>query len=438
MEPIFRLAGGPGESNVAGFSVVSWFIENHDIVLVGYRGMDGTVRLDCPEVVEVMKSSGQGDMLSDSALDESSAAYARCAERLQNEGIELKGYTVTELIDDIEAARVGLGYERINLLSSSFGTNVARIYAYMYPESIYRSAMIAVDTPGATIHEPQLVDELIQSYADLCAQDAECSARTDDLAETIRNVSQDMPERWLFFSINPGLVKVGTYNFFENTTEAPKIIDTWLAAAGGDPSGMAMLTLTGPRMFGNASIWGHNAAMRASLGQFDPSRDYRDELNPTDSIMGSPASTAAFAGYTAWPANLIPEEYRQVQPSDVETLLVSGNIDSDTPVQFTRDELLPTLNNGQHVVLSEFGHGEFLVLQPEASKRLLTSFYDTGVADDSLFTYHPVDFYVGILSSFPNLAKLILMVPVLVIVILVVLVWFIVRLVRRRRAKIGA
>jgi hypothetical protein len=191
-------------------------------------------------------------------------------------------------------------------------------------------------------------------------------------------------------------------------------------------------------MFGNASIWGHNAAMRASLGQFDPSRDYRDELNPTDSIMGSPASTAAFAGYTAWPANLIPEEYRQVQPSDVETLLVSGNIDSDTPVQFTRDELLPTLNNGQHVVLSEFGHGEFLVLQPEASKRLLTSFYDTGVADDSLFTYHPVDFYVGILSSFPNLAKLILMVPVLVIVILVVLVWFIVRLVRRRRAKIGA
>ena len=53
-EPIFRLAGGPGLSNVTGFSVVSWFIENHDIVLVGYRGMDGAIRLDCPEVVKVM------------------------------------------------------------------------------------------------------------------------------------------------------------------------------------------------------------------------------------------------------------------------------------------------------------------------------------------------------------------------------------------------
>jgi len=430
-EPIFRLTGGPGRSNVSGSSVVSWFIENHDIVFVGYRGMDGTVRLDCPDVVEVMKGAGQGDMLSNTALDESSAAYARCAERLQNEGIDLAGYTVTELIDDIEAARVGLDYEPINLISDSFGTNVARIYAYMYPESIYRSVMIAVDTPGATIHEADVVDELIQAYADLCTQDAECSARTDDLAETIQTVSDNMPARWLFFPINPGLVKVGTYNFFESTTEAPKIIDSWLAAAEGDPSGMAILTLIGPNMFANASIWGHNAALRSSLGQIDPARDYRIELNPPDSIMGSPASTAAFTGYAAWPGNFISEEYRQIQPSDVETLLVSGNIDADTPVQFARDELLPSLSNGQHVILSEFGHGEFLALQPEASKHLLTSFYDTGIADDSLFTYHPVDFHVGL--GYPALAKILIASVVLLPLGLLLLVWFIVRKVRRRR-----
>jgi pimeloyl-ACP methyl ester carboxylesterase len=431
-EPIFRLTGGPGRSNVSGSSVVPWLIENHDFVLVGYRGMDGTVRLDCPEVVDVMKGAGQGDMLSDKALDESSIAYARCAARLQNVGIDLSGYTVTELIDDIEAARVGLDYERINLISDSFGTNVASIYTYMYPESIYRSVMIAVDTPGATIHEPEVVDNLIRSYADLCTQDAKCSARTDDLAEMMRTVSKDMPARWLFFPINPGLVKAGTYNFFESTTEAPKIIDTWLAAAEGDPSGMAVFSLLGPNMFANASVWGHNAALRSSLGQFDPARDYRIDLNPHDSIMGSPASTAAYAEYTAWPATLIPEEYRKVQPSDVETLLVSGNLDSDTPVQFARDELLPSLSNGQHIILSEFGHGEFLALQPEASKHLLTSFYDTGVGDDSLFTYHPVDFYVGL--GYPAMAKLGLAAIVLVVVALVVIVWFIVRKVHHRRA----
>jgi hypothetical protein len=243
-----------------------------------------------------------------------------------------------------------------------------------------------------------------------------------------------MPKRWLFLPVNAGLVKAGTYNFLERSTEAPMIVDTWLAAAEGDPSGMAILTLLGPRMFARASVWGHNAALRSSLGQFDPAWDYRSELNPSDSIMGSPASTAAYTGYAAWPANYIPEAYRQVQLSDVETLLVSGSVDFNTPAQYARDELLPTLRNGQQVILSEYGHGEFLSLEPEASKRLLTSFYDTGVADDSLFTYHPVDFSVGF--GYPEQAKLALGVVVLVPLLLVALVWFIVR--RRRASQVSS
>jgi hypothetical protein len=74
-------------------------------------------------------------------------------------------------------------------------------------------------------------------------------------------------------------------------------------------------------------------------------------------------------------------------------------------------------------VHSEYGHGEFLGLQVEASKHLLTSFYDTGVADDSLFTYHPVDFHVGL--GYPVMAKLGLAIIVLVIAGVGALIWFI-------------
>jgi hypothetical protein len=101
-------------------------------------------------------------------------------------------------------------------------------------------------------------------------------------------------------------------------------------------------------------------------------------------------------------------------------------------VQFARDELLPSLSNGQQIILSEFGHGEFLSRQPGASKRLLTSFYDTGVADGSLYTYHPVDFAVGL--GYPAVAKPIVAAIVLVIAGLVALAWFIARRMRRRRA----
>ena len=83
---------------------------------------------------------------------------------------------------------------------------------------------------------------------------------------------------------------------------------------------------------------------------------------------------------------------------------MGGNIDYSTPVQFATDELLPFLSNGEQVILSEFGHtGDVWGLQPEATVRLLTSFYGTGVADASLYTYQPMDFHVEF--GFPEMAK---------------------------------
>ncbi len=429
-EPIFRFAGGPGNSNMM-FSLAPWFIENHDVVMVGYRGIDGSVALDCPEVSKVFRAS-RGDMLSESALDEMSATFIACAERLGDKGIDIDGYTASEIIDDMEAARTALGYEQVNLFSWSWGTTLARVYATTYPDRIHRSVMISVDTPGAIIHEPQVVDEMIEQYADLCAQDTECSARTDDLAQTMREVSHNMPERWLFLPVNAGLVKVLTYNFFESPAGAAEIIDVWLSAAEGDPSGMAALSLVGPFIYANASNWGHNTAIRASMGQFDPARDYRVELNPPDSIIGSPVTIICYAQYGVWPVKPIPEEYRQVQPSDVETLLVSGNIDFDTPAEFAAEELLPSLSKGQQVIVSEYGHvSDILWHQPEALEHLVTNYYATGAADDSLYVYKPVDLSVGF--GYPEQAKLVVGAMALVPIGLAVLAWIVIK--RKRRAR---
>jgi hypothetical protein len=65
---------------------------------------------------------------------------------------------------------------------------------------------------------------------------------------------------------------------------------------------------------------------------------------------------------------------------------------------------------------------------------LLTTFYDTGVADDSLFTYQPMNFDVGM--GFPAMAKLVLTAIVLLIAIVVAMAWHIARRVRRRAQDI--
>ena len=54
--PVFRLEGGPGITNMK-FSKASRIAGNHDVVLDGDRGVDGSVRLDCPEVVSTLKRS---------------------------------------------------------------------------------------------------------------------------------------------------------------------------------------------------------------------------------------------------------------------------------------------------------------------------------------------------------------------------------------------
>jgi len=431
-EPIFVLPGGPGLPNY-GTSRISWFIDEHDVVIVGYRGVDGSVQLDCSEVSAHIKNL-PGDMLGEASMENMIDAYARCAEGLESEGVDLRGYTVVEVIDDLDDARLALGYGKINLFSVSYGTRLAMIYAWRYPESIYRSAMVAVNPPGHMFYyAPEMIDEQLAYYASLCAQDPKCSAQTDNLAETIRTVSQNMPDRWWGFPINRGMIRAASFESLSDTQAAAKVFDTWLAAAKGDYSGMAMLSLAGPMMFADATVWGENIAKAASA-DYEMTRELRANMNLAASILGSPRSEMA-AGAAGWAVNIIPEEYQSVQPSAVETLLVSGSIDLWTPSQFAEDELLPSLSKGQHVVVAESGHAEMLWGQPEASEKLLSSFFDMGEADDSLFTYQPWVYNVGL--GFPVIAKTILAVGILIVTFILIVMRKLVLRLATTRTRLG-
>lgn len=423
-EPIFFLEGGPGLSNM-GPKPPALGLVNHDFVMVGYRGVDGSVVLDCPEVSGAFKGVG-GDLLSVESRANLGDAASQCAQRLQAEGVDLDGYTILEVVADLETARAGLGYERVNLGSLSYGTRIAQIYAYLHPDRIHRSVMLGVNPPGHFVWEPGTIDAQLEYYARLCAQDAECSARTPDLAETMRQVAHNLPERWLFIPVDPGKVKLVTFSQLFDRGTAAIIFDAYLAAEAGDPSGLALMSVLSDLVIPTGYTWGDFFAKGISA-DYDTSRDYASKMNPPESILGSPISLLVFDRVPGnWPTNAIPAELRQVHPSDVETLLVSGSVDFSTPAEFAADELLPYLANGKQVVLAEMGHVNDLGrLQPEATARLLTSFYDTGVADDSLYTYAPMDF--GVPLGFPALAKIVLGIGLLLIAVVGMVIWFIVR-----------
>jgi len=350
---------------------------------------------------------------------------------------------MVEVIEDMENARTALGYDRINLLGESYGTRVEMIYEWMHPNSLNRVVMLDVNPPGHFQWTADGIDAQLNDYAELCAQDTECSARTDTLIESMRQVSENMPDRWLFFPIDKGGVKLVTLVMFMESLKpsdtpvplsGPAAIDMWLAAEKGDYSGMALLSMMRNMFLPDLFVWGDHFAKASGADDFqDPARDYRAELDPAGSILGSPFTLFHWGLGQGWEVYSIPEQYRQVQPTDIRTLLISGSIDFSTPPQFAANELLPYLNNGEQVILKDFGHTEtFWYSQREARAHLLNTFFNDGKVDASLYTYQPVDFDAGL--GWPALAKITLGVIVVVISLLVMLASVVVRRLLRSKA----
>jgi pimeloyl-ACP methyl ester carboxylesterase len=398
LAPIFHLNGGPGTTNMT-FPQANRLAAQHDVVMVGYRGVDGSSVLNCPEVTAALENSA--DFLGKASLSAYSQAFTSCAQRLERSGVDLAGYTLEEQADDIEAARVALGYQRIDLLSESAGTRLGMIYSWMYPNSVDRSVMIGVNPPGNYIYSGAEIDQGIERYSTLCAQQPACRARTANLAASMQHTAAHIPSRWYFLPIKPGNVLVGTFlGLIDGATAAdpglsgPMTLNSWISAAQGDPSGLWLLSLVAGLDLPQSFTWGEFASI--GMADAQPAERYFSSGAGEGSIIGNPFTEFLWGAgglVHAWPANPGENQYTSVQNSNVPTLLIGGTLDFATPAQNATKELLPHLPNGHQVILSGLGHADdFWYYEPSASTQLLTSFYDTGQVDTSRYTPNKVSF----------------------------------------------
>jgi len=422
-EPVFWLAGGPGSPNLT-WAPPDWLLEKHDVVMVGYRGVEGTVVLSCSEVNRIVGDYIGKGLASEQARAESILAVKDCAEIHQEAGVDISSYTIPGVVEDMEAARKALGYDQINLFSESYGTRVAQIYAYLHPDSLHRLVLIGVNTPGHFIWKPADFDKIIGHISELCAKDTVCSNRTIDFARTMYEVNHNMPKRWLFFNIDPDTVRFATHMLFFSNQTMPLAFDAYLAAGEGDPSGLAMLNLMAQMVPVTGMVYGESFSKGGTIDL----EKYGgiESVSLGNSIMGAPMSESLWPMAKEWPIELIPKELREFQETDVEMLLVNGTVDFSTPPGAV-DEAKPYFHKAQMVLLPEFSHTkDEMSLQPEAFERLITSYYDTGVADDLLYVYQPLSFEPSIRTT--TIAKLLV---AAMIILPALVIWGVVSVVRR-------
>ena len=217
----------------------------------------------------------------------------------------------------------------------------------------------------------------------------------------MRRTAADIPDRWLFLPIKEGNVRLTSFfGLMETTSEtaplsAPMTLSSWLSAPSGDASGLWFMSLLADFVFPEAFVWGESAAIARADAQ--ASSDYFSSGGQErDSNLGRAATAFGWGGgllADAWPAAPDEGEYSRVRTSNIETLLIGGTLDFSTPPQVATNELLPHLPNGHQVVLAGFGHStNFWTYQPEAGTRLITTFFDSGRIDDSLYKPASVDF----------------------------------------------
>lgn len=410
--PLFYFEGGPGVTNME-FPEASRFAADRDVVLVGYRGVDGSVRLDCPEVVRSRERSS--DWLATASLESDAAAMRACADRLRDEGVDLAGYTLPQRIDDIELARRTLGYGPVDVVGESFGTRVGLVYAWRYPKSIHRSLLVGVNPPGHFLWDAKTADEQLRRYAALCAADESCSRRTDDLAASVRSALDRMPSRWWFLPIKRGNLRAAAFIGMFNATPdgggpltGPAMLDMLLSADEGDAGGAWLASTLVSTLFPRFQVVGDHAAM----GLSDAAHARRFFASSADhgAALGSATTAFIWGGgrlVDAWPVSEDHALYNRIPDSKVETLLVGGELDLSTPPQVATRELLPHLPNGQEVVLPKLGHTEdFWAYQPQASTRLIRTFLDSGRVDTSHYTENTVDFTPSL--TYGAMAKIVL------------------------------
>jgi pimeloyl-ACP methyl ester carboxylesterase len=130
---LFALAGGPGQSatfafNGDGLGSISAGFRHRDLIVFDQRGTGRSGLLRCPRIQR-------------SNLLHAGAAAADCAQRL---GPRRARYTTRDSVDDIEALRVALGYDKIALYGTSYGTMVALGYALTYPAHVERLVLDSI------------------------------------------------------------------------------------------------------------------------------------------------------------------------------------------------------------------------------------------------------------------------------------------------------
>ncbi|MEP7056339.1 MAG: alpha/beta hydrolase [Caldimonas sp.] len=366
-DPVFLLAGGPGQSAIAVAPLVMPLFarlnNRRDIVFVDQRGTGKSAPLEC--------DATRREPLSDASDPERQIALlARCRAKLEKlpyvGGADgLRFFTTTLAMQDLDAVRRELGYARINLIGASYGTRAALEYQRQFPGAVRRSVLDGVVPPDMVLPASFSTDGQAAFDAALaaCEHEAACSRAYPTLrvdwhallgslpkAVVAPDALTGAPERLLLSrEMLIGAVR-GPLYLPAFAAALPAAIDA--AAHGRYEALVGLAALLSSRKGAQLAMGMHFSVVcaedmpRLSTASDRPGPDFGSEF------------AQLYARVCAdWPRGDVPPAFYEVGRSSSPALLLSGGLDPATPPRHGARIALALGPLARHLVVPNAGHG---------------------------------------------------------------------------------
>lgn len=360
--PMFIVMGGPGQAAtdlVSFFSEIFSVINQHsDLVFIDQRGTGKSNPLQLRGTYQTLADYFKDDFMDDAVVKMSLLELSR-----QH---DLRCYGTANAILDIDEVRQQMGYDKINLYGTSYGTRVAIAYINQYPQRV-RTATLKGLVPPELVIPAQFANDAQRSL-DLLFKDCHET-------EACRTVYPDLEKEWKTFMQRTWPMRVAVANpetkKIDSVQLTREIVALNMRVLLMSPS----TTKNIPFLIREFNRGNHVPLTNLMLsikksylkGVYDGmtlcvvcNEDY-----PVLSTIEPDVSSSTFLG-SYWIDRVMnacsiwnSEKYRASKPTaspqSTPVLIISGNRDGATPPA-NGDEVLKYFPNGRHVVINAGSH----------------------------------------------------------------------------------
>ena len=386
-DPLFLIAGGPGTSAVDLYTSSAGPFErvrrDRDIILVDQRGTGRSHRLDC--------DYGNDNVFERIDEIKVGAINIECRDAL-SKNADLRMFTTSIAVRDLDKVRQALGYEHINLYGTSYGTRVAQHYARRFPKSTRTVILDGVVNPEVVLGPAIAIDaeRALERILARCARDADCARAFTDPAADYRTLRAQLTAKPVKSMVSDAAT--GRPIHFDFTSRHLSAVLRF-ASYNDDQAALLPLSLhlatheenftplaSQFRVFANslqaAFAYGmyNSVACSEDAPLIDTTKLDLVALEATH--MGAEQVQQLVEACKEWPRGVVDADLHSPFKSEAAALLLSGADDPVTPPPYAA-AAQRAFADSKHVIVAGHGHGQ---LSAPCVDRIIANFVSAGTA----------------------------------------------------------